>query len=39
MQEARTFVAEARQSLVRLPSNPARTALLDLADYVVERSV
>jgi len=39
MQEARTFVAEARQSLVALPSNPARAALLDLADYVVERSV
>jgi geranylgeranyl pyrophosphate synthase len=39
MDEARAFVAEARDALRAFPSSPARSALLDLAAYVVERSV
>jgi len=39
MDEARSYVAEARQEIESAPSNPARAALLDLAAYVVERSV
>lgn len=39
MDEARAFVAEARAALDAFPSSPARSALLDLAGYVVERSV
>lgn len=39
MEEARTFIAEARDALSSFPSGPAKSALLDLAAYVVERSV
>ncbi len=39
MDEARTFVAEARDALSSFPPGTARSALLDLAAYVVERSV
>jgi len=39
MDRARAQVKIAKKNLARLPKNPAREALLDLADYVVERSV
>jgi geranylgeranyl pyrophosphate synthase len=39
MDEARLFVADAREALNSFPSSPAKSALLDLAAYVVERSV
>jgi geranylgeranyl pyrophosphate synthase len=37
--EARSFVAEARAALHAFVPGPTRTALLDLADYVVDRSL
>lgn len=39
MDEGKSFVAEARQALQLFPPSPARTAMLDLAAYVVERSL
>jgi len=37
--KARSFVAEAKSSLHMFASGPAKQALLELADFVVERSV
>lgn len=37
MQEARDFAARSCQAISRLPDNPYRQAMLDLADFVVER--
>ncbi len=37
LDEARTFAQRSRESLQILPHNEYRQAMLDLADYVVER--
>jgi geranylgeranyl pyrophosphate synthase len=37
LDEARTFTQRSRKSLQTLPHNEYRQAMLDLADYVVER--
>jgi heptaprenyl diphosphate synthase len=36
-EEARTFVRTAKEALMALPDHPSRRAMLELADYVVER--
>lgn len=36
-EEARTFIRSAKEALMVLPDHPSRLAMLELADYVVER--
>jgi geranylgeranyl pyrophosphate synthase len=38
-EEARTFVRKAKEALMALPDHSSRRAMLELADYVVERHV